>query len=124
MNNYIVLDGLKYKTPGKSWNNITTKPGTVRYTLLGAIDGTFGAATLFDWDGEIEGPVTPQDGTWGTITTLRASLAKLSALSFTDHYGNSFTVICQGPFKERSLMNMWDSPSNTIFVQAHITKVQ
>jgi hypothetical protein len=123
MNNYITLDGKKYKTPGKVWNPTVNKPTTVRYTLLGAIDGTFGAANLCDWDGEIEGPVTPIDGTWGSIGDLRATLAKLSALSLIDHYGATYTVICQGPFREQSFMNMWDSPSNHIAVTVKITKV-
>jgi len=123
MNSYITLDGKKYKTPGKVWNPTTQKPATVRYTLLGAIDGTFGAANLCDWDGEIEGPVTPTDGTWGSINDLRTTLAKRAALSFTDHYGNSYTVLCQGPFKETSFSTMWDDASNHINISVRITKI-
>ena|SRR5271157_2549424 len=123
MNNYITLDGKKYKTPGAVWSPTVTRPTTIRYTLLGPVDATFGAANLCDWVGDIEGPITPTDGTWGSITDLRASLAKLMAINLIDHYGISYTIVCQGGYKETSFMNVWDDPSNHINISVRLTKV-
>ncbi len=58
MNDYIVLDGKKYKTPAKFWQPYVDKPATVRKTLLGDTDVTFGPAVTEEWRGQIEGPVT------------------------------------------------------------------
>lgn len=124
MNNYITLDGKKYKTPSKQWQPVSNKPATVRNTLLGEIDATFGSAAIDEWQGQIEGPVTPTDGTWGAITDLRTSLRKNIQLVMTDHYGVAYDVVVFGPLKEESLMPMWDSPSNIIAVTARIIKVK
>ncbi len=124
MNNYITLDGKKYKCPAKQWMPITTKPGTVRYTLLGEVDVTFGSTAIKEWQGQIEGPITPTDNTWGSITDLRTTLAKTTELAMIDHYGTAITVVAVGPFKEDSFMAAWDSPSNHFNITARIIKVR
>jgi hypothetical protein len=123
MNNYITLDGNKYATNAKGWKVINGKPGTERYTLLGALDVTYGPATPKCWEGEINGPVTARAAGWGTIVTLRTTLAKKQAVSYTDHYGTTVNVHCLGDFAERSLSTQWDGATNVIYVSVRLVKV-
>lgn len=112
MNAYITLDSYKYATVQKTWQPETPKAMTPRVTLAGTLDVTFGPGVTKVWTGEIKAHVTAASG-YGTPTNLRASLVKLSGLSFTDHLGNSYTVYIQG-FKERSYTPAWDGGSNHI----------
>ena len=70
---------------------------------------TYGAAFPQAWEGEIHAPVTARAEGWGTITTLKATLAKKSSVVFFDHYGTLYTVHCLGDHRARSLMNYWAS---------------
>jgi hypothetical protein len=123
MNSYITLDGKKYRTPAQAWVPIMEKPATERYVLSGAADVTYGPMAPMRWKGEIEGPVTPDDGAWGSITDLRTTVQKTVAVSFTDHYGTGYTVHILGPLFERSLSPMWDSASNKIYIMVELVKV-
>ncbi len=114
MNDYITLDGYKYRTPARNWAPAEHKPASVKTTLLGEVDATYGPTTTYEWRGEIAAPVTSPGTGWGTIADLRLSLKKRSALSFSDHYGVRVRT-CTGPFPERSL-----SPSGT--AHEHIYK--
>jgi len=87
MNDYITLDGYKYRTPARNWAPAEHKPASVKTTLLGEVDATYGPTTTYEWRGEIAAPVTSPGTGWGTIADLRLSLKKRSALSFSDHYG-------------------------------------
>ena len=120
MNNYIILDGYKYATVANNWNPIKDKPSTVRYTLSGNLDITYSSASPVSWEGEIAGPVTARDVDWGTIDTLRASLAKKVALDYQDHYGDTYTVHSVAEEKQRSLMPVWDDPNNVIYIQVQL----
>jgi len=122
MNNYITLDGKKYKTIHKQWTPGSDKPATLRRTLLGSLDVTYGPGTFNDWQGKLEGPVTPIDGSWGSIADLRLTIVKLTSVSMTDHYGVTFTVHILGPFQEESRSPVWDSASNMIYVKVRIVK--
>jgi hypothetical protein len=122
MNNYITLDGKKYKTIHKQWTPGSDKPATLRRTLLGSLDVTYGPGTFNDWQGRIEAPITPIDGTWGSITDLRLTIVKLTSVSMTDHYGVTFTVHILGPFAEESRSPVWDGASNMIYVKMRIVK--
>ncbi len=116
MNNYITLDGLKYHTSAKSWKPDQNVPATVRLMMDGSLDATFGVKSLMIWNGEIEGPVTPEGEGWGTIDDLRTTLLKRTTLSFQDHYAlTTYTVVAQGPYAERSLGNKWDEVENVIY---------
>jgi hypothetical protein len=42
-------------------------------------------------------------------------------VSFTDHNGNTYTVVAQGPFDEQSLVNIWNSAANKYFVRIALT---
>jgi len=120
MNNYITLDSKKYFTHGKSWHPEPITPQTVRVMLNGNLDVTYGAGSLQIWVGEIEGHVTSPGSGYGTIADLRTSLLKKQTLSFTDHYGTTYTVAAQGPFAERSLSVKWDGTGNVIFVKTRL----
>ncbi len=121
--NYITLNGKKYVTPAKSWKPMPVKPASVRYTLTGRMDATYGAAVLLQWDGEIEAAVTPATG-YGSVADLDAACALRGTMAFTDHDGNNYTVHLLGPFPKRSLGNKWDAPGNKVYVTVSIRSVQ
>ncbi|MCK4975922.1 MAG: hypothetical protein KAS36_03230 [Anaerolineales bacterium] len=123
MNNYIVLDSLKYKTSFGSWKVRQRKPHSEKYTAAGTLDMTYGPASPYEWAGDILAPVTPDDGSYGDIDDLRATLAKCTSLSYQDHYGGSYTVHAIGPFTEESRSPMWDAASNGFRVDVKLVKV-
>ena len=113
---YIEIDEKKYKTPQKRWAPATVhKPSTVRPTLVGDIDVTYGSVNILEWKGEVEAPVQAPEG-WGTISTLRESLYKRLAIAFKDHYEEEYTVHAIGPFPERSMTPDWAGASNVMYV--------
>jgi len=120
MNDYITLDGFKYATSANNWKKLLDKPNTVRYTLSGALDITFGAASPTRWVGDVIAPVSARSEGWGTISNLRTSLAKVSSILFTDHYGNRYNVFSVAPLQQRSLMNRWDDTNNVFFVPVEL----
>jgi hypothetical protein len=73
MNNYIILDGKKYKTPAKRWSPVYGKPATVKTTLMGVVDVTYGPGFYNEWQGEIEGPVVPIDDGTRQVETATAA---------------------------------------------------
>jgi hypothetical protein len=123
MNSYITLDGYRYRTVAKQWKPKLIRPATVRVTLGGALDATFGPVSTYRWEGLIvsnygsSAPVGPE----GNSYTLRASLEKRNTLSFTDHLGATYTVGAQGPFDQSSLKNVWDAPDNKIYYYIVLT---
>lgn len=112
MNNYVTFDTLKYRAPHGAFAPLRDKPATERLTLSGASDVTYGPGVTLEWIGELIGPVTPDDGTWGDIDDLRASLEKRTVLAFIDHYNVAATVYAFGPHGETSFTPMWDGASN------------
>ena len=121
MNDYIELDGYCYKTTVKTWNPpIPRKPMTVRVNVDGSLDVTYAAASPLTWGGEIKLAGTPsstppaQDKTWGTQSDIETTLAKLEAVTFVDHFGDSYSVHIR-PFGSRSLTPMWDAASNALY---------
>jgi hypothetical protein len=118
---YILLDGLKYKTLAKQWRPTTLKPAQARLDLMGRLSATFAAAALKRWDGIIAAPTTASDG-YGSIDDLRVSIAKRAMVSFTDHYGTEYPhSVVLGPFEEEHLQNVWNAPSNKVYVRVSIT---
>ena len=122
MNSYITLDGKKYTTP-TGWAPKIDKPATVRQTLNGVVDITYGPANFQEWNGVIRAYVTAQSG-FGTHLELLATLAKRTEILMLDHYGVSYYVHVLGPFEPRSFTNMWDGASNHFDVQVHIVAVR
>ena len=124
MNNYIVLDGYRYRVPFGSWKVRQRKPFSERYTAGGNLDMTYGPATPYEWEGKIIGPVTPDDESWGSIHDLRLTLAKREALAMTDHHDVDFTVHLLGPFTEETMSPKEDAPTNEFRIDVRIVKDQ
>ena len=116
---YIEIDGLRYVTPSKAWEPSETKPSTLRVTLSGALDVTYGPAILLEWRGEVEAPVTAIT-LYGTITDLITSLRKKQLLTFKDHYGTSYSADISGQMVRRSHSAGWSASSNIWFVSVTI----
>jgi len=111
MNAYVTLDGNKYSAPHGQWAPSTDRPVVVRRLLSGGTNVTFGPAPIQRWQGQLNASVTPASG-FGDIDDLRATVAKLESLSFTDHYGTSYTVVVDRSVGEESLSPVWDSAEN------------
>lgn len=117
MNSYITLDSKKYLCPHKKWIPTRHKPMTMRRTLDGNLDVTYGSGIFNEWRGQIRAYASSAPSGYGTVSDLRATLEKQCGVSFTDHYGTSYTVHSISPFPEDSLGPGWDSPSNTIDIE-------
>jgi hypothetical protein len=116
MNSYITLNSKKYKTSSGSWSPASVnRPVQVKMLLSGRNDVTYGPAVAKRWEGEVVAPVSPATG-YGSISDLRTAYATLSALSFTDHYGDTYSIALLGSITERSKTPMWDGASNSFLV--------
>ena len=113
MNNYITLDGKKYKTNANDWEFRPMNPRTFRSTLSGSTDSTYGPVSLFAWAGSIVVPVTPIDAGWGGITNFKATINKQEDLTLTDHYGTAYTIMIMLSGMN-SLTPKWDGAENEI----------
>lgn len=122
MNNYMKLDGYKYKTPAKNWRPVPAKPATTRVNLDSSTDVTYGPATIHQWIGDIIAPAVA-DGGWGTKDTLDVTITKRSAVAFEDHYGDACDVHVLGTLDAISLSPMWDGASNEWLVAVVLLKV-
>ena len=123
MNNYISLDGYKYATSAVNWSPVVEKPYNERYTLAGDLDLTYGESEPTAYEGDIHAPVTARAVGWGTISTLRTTLVKKTAVNFTDHAGTSGTAHIVGQFVQSSTLNKWDDANNVWLVSARIVVV-
>ena len=123
MNNYITLDSYKYPVLAADWESHPVRPASAEPMLNGDTAVTFGPASHREWNGSIKAEVTARDTGWGTIVTLRATLVKLSTLSYTDVYGSAYTVLCSIAGPEASLSQMWDAADNDFSVKVNLREV-
>lgn len=122
MNDYVTLDGKKYTATHGKWTEVIVVPATIRKTLSGVTDVTYGPATYQEWRGEMRAyPGTPPVG-YGTWSDLKTSLQSLAGLSFTDHFGNAHTVHFGGEAHNTSLSPVWDQDSGKMFVMVRLVK--
>lgn len=98
-------------------------PGSDELALNGQSLVTFGPASVMTWQGNIKAPVTPRGEGWGDVDNLRTTLQKLSTLSFTDHYSNTYTVVVRQTQPEQSKTPMWDGASNEIAFPVEVKQV-
>ncbi len=112
MNDYIVLDGFKYRTTHKQWQPIVDRPVVIKKLLSGTRNVTFGPAMKPIWQGAVRAPVSTAEVGFGTIDDLRTTYYKLSSLSFEDHYGDAYTVVLDRRVNEVSFTPKWDGASN------------
>jgi hypothetical protein len=122
MNDYIILDGKRYRTGHPEWEPIEDRPMVVKRLLSGATNVTFGPATFTSWSGVIHVDVGAQ-APFGTIDDFRATCRKRAVLSFTDHYGNSASVVIDRRVGGRSLSPMWDANDNVWRMNITLLKV-
>ena len=122
MNDYIILDGKRYRTAAESWEPNEERPMVVRRLMSGASNVTFGPATFAGWRGIILVDVTPQ-ASFGTIDDMRATYRKRQALTFTDHYGNSHSVVIDRAVGEKSISPMWTAVDNTFRINTSLIKL-
>jgi hypothetical protein len=122
MNDYITLDGKRYRTVHENWAPLEERPMVVRRLLSGRSDVTWGPATFPGWRGQVAVEVGSQ-APFGNINDFRASYRKRTALDFIDHYGASYSVVIERSVDERSLSPMWDAPDNVIKVNVTLLKV-
>ena len=122
MNDYIELDGKRYRTGHPDWEPIEDRPMTVKRLLSGATNITFGPATFTSWAGIIHADVSAS-APFGTIDDLRVTSRKREVLSFTDHYGVSASVVIDRRVGGRSLSPMWDAADNVWRMNITLLKV-
>ncbi len=123
MNDYIVLDGFKYRTTHKQWQPMIDRPVVIKKLLSGARNVTFGPAMKPIWMGAVRAVAANPETGFGTIDDLRATYNKLTSLSFTDHYGNVYTVALDRRVNENSFTPMWDANENKFEVNLTVVAI-
>lgn len=114
MNSYVTLNNKKYATLSSNWVPISTVPATVRVTLDGNLDVTYGPGTIKEWQGTFLIPVTPETG-YGSMDDFQACIEARAELTFQDHYAThtyGIHMISSQGAKQRSMVPMWDAVSN------------
>ena len=122
MNDYIILDGYKYRTAAENWEPNEERPMIVRRLLSGATNGTFGPATFRGWRGTVLVDVTP-GVEFGSIDDMRKTYRKREILNFTDHYGVAHSVVIDRGVGEKSISPMWTAVDNTFRINLTLVKV-
>jgi len=121
MNDYISLDGKQYKCRFPDWVPWFIKPGTIRYTLGGNSDVTYGTAVPQGWQGFIEVPYTGSSP-WGGRTDFETSVKKLQAISFTDHFGSTYNVNIVGEITFEAMKPMYDDTTSKLYYGVRLEK--
>jgi len=111
MNSYIILNSKYYPTSARAWEPAIQKPSTFRLLLNGNTDATYGSANMATWEGEIVVKQGENRTHYGTPSDLETALNTRGNISFTDHYGNTYSVFVQS-WRRRSIGPNWDSSSN------------
>lgn len=123
MNDYVTLDGKRYKAVFGQWNPTRIKPARVRKTLAGATDATYGPAITVQWDGTLVVPVTPSGSSWGSDSDLRDTFDKMENLTFVDHYADSYSVVMVNALQEQSLTPVLDQANNRFLFRISLVQV-
>jgi hypothetical protein len=121
MNDYIMVDGYRYKTL-TNWVPYEDRPMTIKRLMSGGADVTFGPATYKYWRGTICVDVSPAN-LYGGVSEFKASYRKASSVEFVDHFGETHQVVIDRGIDERSLSPMWSAPENTINVNVTLVKL-
>jgi hypothetical protein len=125
MNDYVTLDGNKYKAPFGQWDPEVEKPSSVRLTLGGSIDVTYGPGIVDVWDGFLKttNDPTEQSNGFGSPDDLDTTYRKTQTVSFTDHHGDSYTVHIVGRKKQKSNTPDWEGEGTSIYYSVTLVKV-
>lgn len=122
MNDYIILDGYKYHTAAENWEPNEERPMVIRRLMSGSSNVTFGPATFTGWRGIVLVDVSPAGG-FGSIDNMRTTYRKRQVLDFTDHYGNSCSVVIDRGVGEKSISPMWTAVDNAFRVNLSLVKL-
>jgi hypothetical protein len=122
MNNYVTLDGHRYKAVFGQYAQARSKPARARKNLAGNTDVTYGPSVTIAWVGEFVVPVTASGSDWGNAADLRTTYEKMENLTFTDHYGNSHTVVMLGELSEDTMLPVLDSALNRFIFKVNLVK--
>jgi hypothetical protein len=124
MNDYVTLDGYKYRTVFGQWTPVFNKPTTVRYPADGTLDVNYGETTYREWAGLFSAPITSEGVGWGTYTTLKASILKNENLSYIDHEDATVhSVAILGGFEVKSRTPDLYGASNKLYMMMRLLKV-
>ncbi len=123
INNFITLDGKKYKTSANNWLEIENSPRQHKRLLSSAGDISFGVNTFLAWKGDIFVDVSPTDILYGSFDDLQTTFRKKSSLTMIDHYGVSRSVVMGGTMEKRSILPDWADPSNEFHISVEITSL-
>ncbi len=123
MNDYIVLDGFKYRTTHKQWMPMIDRPVLIKKLLSGARNVTFGPAMKPIWQGAVRAVAANPEPGFGTIDDLRATYNKLVSVAFSDHYGSAYTVALDRRVNENSFSPQWDAASNLFEVNLTVVAI-
>lgn len=124
MNDYVMLDGNKYKAMFGQWSPELAKPSKVRMTLSGSPDVTYGPGVFTRWAGMLityADPTQIADG-FGSRFDLENTYSKGREVAFTDHEGNSYNVHFVGTLKRKQLTPVTDSVNNRFFFSVALVK--
>ena len=122
INNYITLDGNKYCTNSTNWLETEYSPRQTKRLLSSAGDVTFGVNSFFGWTGDIFIDLTPASG-FGSMSDFQTTFRKKTSLSMTDHYGVTRTVVLGGQIQKRSILPIWDDPTNEFHIPVEIMTI-
>jgi len=123
MNDYVILDGYRYAAPFMQFEPRRRKPARVRYTLGGTLDVTYGPAVPLLWQGKLKVPVQPTDSdVYGDIDQFRITAVTKTALAYTDHLGDVYSVHLLGEFHELPKLPVIDSTTNVYYIPVTIVR--
>ena len=123
MNDYIELDGFKYRTAADNWEPNEERPMVIRRLMSGNTNVTFGPATFTGWRGIVLVPTQTAAPGFGDVENLRTTYRKRSVLSFADHYGNDFNVVIDRSVGEKSISPMWTAVDNVFRINLSRVKI-
>jgi hypothetical protein len=118
MEEYITLDDYRYATNAKNWKMSILPPASPQLLLNEEFDVTFGPNTWYIFTGELVVHMAPEH--YIDHESRGSLLAKTNSLILTDHYGSNYRIVAIGPFPERGISPMWESPSEIMYVSVQL----
>jgi hypothetical protein len=123
MNDYITLDGKRYKARFPDFDRLRRKPSRERMTLGGDVDVTYGPAVWILWEGSLIVEVSPGDSVnYGSCDELDATFDKTEAVGYTDHFGTVYTAHVVGVLQRQSLTPVHDGATNRFVYRVRIIR--
>jgi hypothetical protein len=122
MNDYVTLDGKRYRTAHDDWAPNEDRPMVIRRLMSGSQKVTFGPATFTGWSLTLMADVGAQ-APYGTPDDLRTTYKKRTVLIYLDHFENEHDVVIDRRVGEKSLSPKHDAPDNTFRMPMTLIKL-